>query len=86
MQLNEREVAMSDATQKVRKSKRRSRPVQSKQYGPEQAVHNIEEIVRQRAYYLWEREGKPEGREAEHWDRAQSEVRRELQQITNGPG
>jgi DUF2934 family protein len=72
---------MSASPQKVRKSKRRSQRVQNKECPSEQAVYsNIEEIVRQRAYYLWELEGKPQGREVEHWHRAQSEIRRELQQ------
>jgi hypothetical protein len=33
-----------------------------------------EERIRQRAYEIWEREGKPDGREAEHWDKAAAEI------------
>jgi len=33
-----------------------------------------EEIVRIRAYHIWEREGRPEGREAEHWHAALREL------------
>src|SRR5688500_2801776 len=40
----------------------------------------IEERVRERAYALWEQEGRPDGREQEHWE----EASRELQQ--NGDG
>jgi hypothetical protein len=29
-----------------------------------------EERIRLRAYYLWEADGMPEGRDGEHWDRA----------------
>lgn len=29
-----------------------------------------EEERRRRAYAIWEREGRPEGRHADHWDRA----------------
>jgi hypothetical protein len=29
-----------------------------------------EERIRQRAYRLWQEDGGPEGREAEHWDKA----------------
>lgn len=36
-----------------------------------------EERIRLRAYEIWEREGRPEGREAEHWDRARSEIEAE---------
>lgn len=30
--------------------------------------------IRRRAYALWEREGRPEGRAAEHWARAEWEI------------
>jgi hypothetical protein len=33
-----------------------------------------EEAIRRRAHEIWEREGRPEGREAEHWDRARLEL------------
>lgn len=33
-----------------------------------------ENRIRQRAYEIWEREGRPEGRHAEHWDRACREI------------
>lgn len=33
-----------------------------------------EERIRRRAYEIWEREGKPDGREAEHWDKAAAEI------------
>ncbi len=33
------------------------------------------EQIAQRAYEIWEREGKPEGKEQEHWLRAEEELR-----------
>jgi hypothetical protein len=36
-----------------------------------------EQTVRQRAYAIWEAEGRPEGRHAEHWQMALSEFERE---------
>ncbi len=30
----------------------------------------IEEWLRERAYEIWEADGRPEGRETEHWQRA----------------
>ena len=30
--------------------------------------------IRERAYWLWEEEGRPEGRELDHWDRASREI------------
>src|SRR5690554_1012675 len=36
-----------------------------------------EERIRQRAYALWEEQGRPEGREAEHWDEARRQIEEE---------
>ena len=33
-----------------------------------------EERIRARAYQLWNEEGQPEGKEAEHWERARAEI------------
>lgn len=33
-----------------------------------------EEKIRERAYFIWEREGRPQGREAEHWHAALIEI------------
>ncbi len=35
-----------------------------------------ERPVRERAYFLWEREGRPEGRAAEHWQAAERGIER----------
>ena len=35
---------------------------------------DLGERIRQRAYEIWEREGRPEGREQEHWEQAEREV------------
>ncbi|MDQ2102050.1 DUF2934 domain-containing protein [Azospirillum isscasi] len=42
---------------------------------PEHATD--EHRIRHRAYEIWEREGRPEGRRAEHWERACRELREE---------
>jgi hypothetical protein len=34
----------------------------------------MDERIRQRAYEIWEREGRPHGREAEHWRKAAEEL------------
>jgi hypothetical protein len=36
--------------------------------------HDREERIRQRAHKMWEDDGRPEGREGEHWDRAMREI------------
>ena len=36
--------------------------------------HVNEELVRIRAYYIWEREGRPEGRGQDHWHAAIREI------------
>ena len=33
-----------------------------------------ERRIRERAYEIWVREGKPHGRDAEHWERAKAEI------------
>ena len=40
-----------------------------------------EQRIRERAYHLWEVDGRPEGRDAEYWERA-----RELEAIASNPG
>ena len=35
---------------------------------------DTDERVRERAYQLWEAEGKPEGQDFEHWMRAREEI------------
>jgi hypothetical protein len=42
-----------------------------------EAEKTIEDRVRERAYALWEREGRPEGRSDEYWQMARSEVEAE---------
>jgi len=37
-----------------------------------------QERISQRAYQLWEQEGKPEGRESEHWEQACREIEGEI--------
>jgi hypothetical protein len=32
------------------------------------------EVIRENAYHIWEREGRPEGREVEHWLEAEANV------------
>ena len=36
-----------------------------------------EERIKRRAYEIWEREGRPTGREQEHWDQAVQEIEAE---------
>jgi hypothetical protein len=33
-----------------------------------------DDAIRERAYHIWEREGRPQGRDFEHWVRAQVEL------------
>jgi hypothetical protein len=42
------------------------------------------EQVRQRAYALWEEEGRPEGREQDHWQRAEEELGQDGKQEGEG--
>jgi hypothetical protein len=40
-----------------------------------------EQRLRERAHAIWEAEGRPEGRDAEHWREALSEVERERKSL-----
>jgi hypothetical protein len=35
---------------------------------------NSEQAIRERSYLIWEREGRPHGRGAEHWLQAETEL------------
>jgi hypothetical protein len=35
---------------------------------------NHEDLIRQRAYALWEAQGKPDGHDKEHWEQAEREL------------
>ena len=35
---------------------------------------NTEHAIRERAYYLWEQDGRPHGRDLEYWSRAAAEA------------
>lgn len=37
-----------------------------------------EEMIRERAHHIWEREGRPEGRDRDHWQMARSELAIEM--------
>ena len=37
-------------------------------------MKQIDTLIRERAYAIWEREGRPEGRERHHWEQAAREV------------
>ena len=44
-----------------------------------------EELIRQRAREIWEREGQPEGRATEHWQQATQEIEAELVSAAQTP-
>jgi hypothetical protein len=43
----------------------------------EDMIEDRSERIRQRAYVIWQREGRPEGREQEHWRQAEAEIEAE---------
>jgi biotin carboxyl carrier protein len=40
-----------------------------------------DEKIRLRAYQIWEQEGRPEGKDIDHWHRADSEIEQEQYQM-----
>ncbi len=47
-------------------------------------MSNPVEWIRQQAYHIWEREGRPHGRALDHWLEAQTAVGLELLQSASG--
>lgn len=47
-------------------------------------MDDLEKRISQRAYEIWEREGRPDGRQEEHWSRAREEVLAEAEFSTPG--
>ena len=41
---------------------------------PEQTTESLRKIIEARAYELWERDGRPNGRHAAHWLEAEAEI------------
>jgi hypothetical protein len=44
--------------------------------GPQSKRQDLEREIATAAYYIWEKEGRPQGRELDHWLRAEHNVRR----------
>ena len=44
----------------------------------------IERRVRERAYAIWEQEGRPHGKDREHWERAKRQLA--VEQLAGGGG
>ena len=36
--------------------------------------HDVEQRIRERAHQIWEEEGRPHGRDREHWEQASREI------------
>ena len=48
-----------------------------------ESEQNKEQAIRVRAYFIWEREGRPEGRARDHWHRAVTErIHEECRQVS----
>jgi hypothetical protein len=41
-----------------------------------------EERIKERAYQIWERAGRPEGKSVEHWLQAQAEIAADEQELS----
>jgi hypothetical protein len=42
-----------------------------------QREHDQQRRIRERAYFIWEEEGRPEGRHRKHWERARVQIDQE---------
>lgn len=41
---------------------------------------DLEALIRERAYNIWERENRPDGKREDHWSRAKAEIEAEQEQ------
>ncbi len=42
---------------------------------------NLEALIRERAYNIWEHENRPDGKHEDHWSRAKAEIEAEREQM-----
>ncbi len=49
-------------------------------------IDNREEAIRKRAQEIWESEGRPDGRDIEHWERAKAEFENKVLASVGGEG
>ena len=48
-------------------------------------ISNRDEVVRARAYQIWESEGRPSGKDFDHWTRSEMELRQEAAPVVSEP-
>ena len=53
---------------------RSSARTMARQAGAGRPMDDLERRIQQRAYELWENEGRPHGREQDHWQQAEREI------------
>ncbi|MBC8747156.1 hypothetical protein OKW43_002180 [Paraburkholderia sp. WC7.3g] len=46
---------------------------------------SIDEMIRMRAYYLWEQAAEPKGTPEQYWEQARSEIEKEAPPVESGP-
>ncbi len=44
---------------------------------------HLEQRIRERAFHLWIEDGQPFGKEAEHWERARTEIEGQMEPAEN---
>ena len=65
---------MAETTRRTTRS-RQTKTETAKSTGGQREEHRLQEQIKQRAYQLWEQEGRPHGREDAHWQQAEREIR-----------
>jgi hypothetical protein len=51
--------------------------VSKQRQDPDPRQEEREHRIRERAYFIWKEEGKPEGRHLDHWERARAHIEEE---------
>lgn len=77
---------MAEKSKEMKPTKRTTgKPAAAPSKAPASETHlpeagpELHDRIQQRAYQIWESEGRPGGREYEHWEQAERELREEVQ-------
>jgi hypothetical protein len=58
--------------------KKNTKPVEIKTTVKQVSVEELNKMISDRAYYVWEEKGKPEGKDFEIWLQAEKDIRAKL--------
>jgi hypothetical protein len=67
-------LATQEMSRSTSASTRQPEPTIDAANAPDERQQAREQAIRERAYAIWEEEGRPDGRDLDHWRRAEQEI------------